>query len=226
MVDEEGKSRGFGFVSFDCFESADAAIEGMDSQFISNKQIHPSYAYKKDTTNGEKHGSDAERLLAKKISVTSIRPRPFMSLASGGFPIGGMQSVGMGRPQMPDMNIVNMGQNVYTNLGRGLPPVPPRPSPGLPQQFRPLVPSVNGRFPFPPMPFGQVPPVPLGMHPGMSPVRPPNFPPPWMQIRPHIMGGSPSFVPPFRPPPLPTMPPPFFPPGMPSQKSQQQQGQQ
>ncbi|CAO3635711.1 unnamed protein product [Cunninghamella echinulata] len=60
---ETGTPRGFGFISFDNFESSDAAIDGMDGQFLMNKQISVSYAYKKDG-KGERHGSAAERLLA------------------------------------------------------------------------------------------------------------------------------------------------------------------
>lgn len=60
---ESGLSKSFGFVSFDNFESSDAAIEAMDGQYLMNKQISVSYAFKKDG-KGEKHGSAAERLLA------------------------------------------------------------------------------------------------------------------------------------------------------------------
>lgn len=56
-------SRGFGFVSFDSFEAADAALEAMNSQYLCNRPISVSYAFKKDG-NGERHGSPAERLLA------------------------------------------------------------------------------------------------------------------------------------------------------------------
>jgi hypothetical protein len=52
-----GNSKGFGFVSFDCFEAADAAIEGMHGQYLCNRQIAVSYAYKKDT-KGECAGSE------------------------------------------------------------------------------------------------------------------------------------------------------------------------
>lgn len=233
MVDEDGKPRGFGFVSFDSFESADSAIEGMNGQYINNRPIHASYAYKKDGTKGERHGSESERLLAKESSARRIRPQPLMSLASG-FAMGGMPAVGMGRPQMPPMGMMNMGQGVQ--LG-GLPPMPPMPPPGLPTQaFRPP-PLPDGQFPFPPPPMPFMPPMP-GAVPGMPPVRPPNFPPPWMAMRPPaMMGGAPPFMPPFRPPPLPGAPanapnmPPFFglgppptipgpPPGMPPQQQQ------
>lgn len=46
---ETGNSRGFGFVSYDCFEASDAAIEAMNGQYLCNRPITVSYAYKKDT---------------------------------------------------------------------------------------------------------------------------------------------------------------------------------
>ncbi|KAI8083384.1 uncharacterized protein B0P05DRAFT_537090 [Gilbertella persicaria] len=60
---DTGISKGFGFVSYDNFESSDAAIESMEGQYLMNKQITVSYAFKKDG-KGERHGSSAERLLA------------------------------------------------------------------------------------------------------------------------------------------------------------------
>jgi len=65
-----GESRGFGFVAFDSFDSSDAALSAMNGQFLCNRPIHVSYAYKKDT-RGERHGSAAERLIA------ATRPREF-----------------------------------------------------------------------------------------------------------------------------------------------------
>ncbi|KAI7861704.1 hypothetical protein BDF14DRAFT_1865313 [Spinellus fusiger] len=62
---ETGSFKGFGFVSFDNFESADAAVDAMDNQYLMNKQISASYAFKKDG-RGERHGSAAERLLASE----------------------------------------------------------------------------------------------------------------------------------------------------------------
>ena len=38
---ETGASRGFGFVSYDNFESSDAAIEAMNGQFLCNRQAGP-----------------------------------------------------------------------------------------------------------------------------------------------------------------------------------------
>lgn len=60
--DENGESRGFAFVSFDNFESSDYAIDSMNGQFVGGKQITVTYQLKKDSK--EKHGSQAERLLA------------------------------------------------------------------------------------------------------------------------------------------------------------------
>ncbi|KAK7206757.1 RNA-binding domain-containing protein [Myxozyma melibiosi] len=60
---EAGESKGYGFVSFDSFEASDAAIEGMNNQFLMTKQCTVTYAFKKDG-KGERHGDAAERLLA------------------------------------------------------------------------------------------------------------------------------------------------------------------
>merc|ERR1719258_832677 len=60
---DTGASRGFGFISFDTFDASDAALAAMNGQFICNRPISVSYAYKKET-KGERHGSAAERLLA------------------------------------------------------------------------------------------------------------------------------------------------------------------
>jgi splicing factor 3B subunit 4 len=60
---ETGESKGHGFVSYDSFEAADAAIKAMDGQYFSNRTVRVHFAFKKDS-KGEKHGSAAERLLA------------------------------------------------------------------------------------------------------------------------------------------------------------------
>jgi hypothetical protein len=51
------ESKGYGFVSFDSFESSDAAIEAMNGQFLMNKAITVKYAMKKD--GKERHGTAA-----------------------------------------------------------------------------------------------------------------------------------------------------------------------
>jgi len=82
--DMTNQSKGFGFVSYDCFEASDLAIECMHNQYLCERQITVQYAFKKNTTgNGnegvdnmvaeggkgpggmpERHGSRAERMLA------------------------------------------------------------------------------------------------------------------------------------------------------------------
>merc|ERR1712039_220851 len=51
------------FISYDTFEASDAALAGMNGQFLCNRPISVSYAYKKET-KGERHGTAAERLIA------------------------------------------------------------------------------------------------------------------------------------------------------------------
>ena len=67
-----GTSKGYAFLSYDCFEASDAAVEAMNGQFLGNRPITVNYAYKKDG-KGERHGSAAERLLAaqtKKVATS------------------------------------------------------------------------------------------------------------------------------------------------------------
>eukprot|EP00486_Rosalina_sp_Unknown_P004977 CAMPEP_0201568680 /NCGR_PEP_ID=MMETSP0190_2-20130828/9902_1 /ASSEMBLY_ACC=CAM_ASM_000263 /TAXON_ID=37353 /ORGANISM="Rosalina sp." /LENGTH=458 /DNA_ID=CAMNT_0047990079 /DNA_START=29 /DNA_END=1405 /DNA_ORIENTATION=- len=80
MYEDDGTSRGFAFVNFADFDSSDAAILHMNGQFLCNRPVHVSYAYKKDT-KGEKHGSETERLFAAKMQAKSIT-RPHMHFAS------------------------------------------------------------------------------------------------------------------------------------------------
>jgi len=79
---ETNQSRGFGFVNFDSFEAADAAIDALNSQYICNRQISVSYAFKKDSKS-ERHGSMAERILAAgnphRLSMPSLPPPPPMA---------------------------------------------------------------------------------------------------------------------------------------------------
>jgi splicing factor 3B subunit 4 len=62
---DTGASKGFGFCSYDNFESSDAAIEAMNGQYLCNRPIHVSYALKKDT-KGERHGSQAGKRRRKR----------------------------------------------------------------------------------------------------------------------------------------------------------------
>jgi len=60
---DSGESKGFGFISYDGFDASDAAIEAMNNQFICNKPITVSYAIKKDSKTGERHGGDAGNVI-------------------------------------------------------------------------------------------------------------------------------------------------------------------
>ncbi|WVR06805.1 hypothetical protein IAU60_003841 [Kwoniella sp. DSM 27419] len=68
-----GESKGYGFVSYHDFEAADMAIENMNGQFFGGKQISVQYAFKKDG-KGERHGSQAERLLAAQAKKRQLLP--------------------------------------------------------------------------------------------------------------------------------------------------------
>merc|ERR1719356_1525413 len=72
---DTGVSRGFGFISYDTFEASDAALAGMNGQFLCNRPISVSYAYKKET-KGERHGSAAERLIAANRPKDAPKPAP------------------------------------------------------------------------------------------------------------------------------------------------------
>ncbi|ETW50851.1 hypothetical protein PFMALIP_01009 [Plasmodium falciparum MaliPS096_E11] len=89
MRNEDDTSKGHGFISYDNFESSDLAIENMNNQFICNKKVHISYAFKKDS-KGERHGTAAERFIAANKALNlyplnennnnnNVNPSPFTS---------------------------------------------------------------------------------------------------------------------------------------------------
>ena len=78
---ETGISKGYGFVSFDSFEASDLAIECMNGQFLANRPIVVQYAFKKDTP-GERHGSQAERILAAS-KPKKFKPHTHFSSGQG-----------------------------------------------------------------------------------------------------------------------------------------------
>jgi splicing factor 3B subunit 4 len=183
---ETGESRGFGFVSFDSFESSDAAIESMNGQYLCNRAITVSYAIKKDSKTGERHGSAVERQLAANNParfVTQTRPNTMFAAPAGGGmgPMGGMGG-GMGpmggfMPPPPQFAPQFPG-----GFGRGAPMGYP-PMGGPPRAFPP---------PFPPQGFAPQGFPPQGFPPQGFPMgAPPSFPP---------QGAPPSF-PPQGPPP-------------------------
>lgn len=65
---ESGNSKGFAFINFGSFDSSDAAIEAMNGQYLCNRAITISYAFKKDA-KGERHGSAAGTLANHRLFV-------------------------------------------------------------------------------------------------------------------------------------------------------------
>eukprot|EP01090_Pellita_catalonica_P001951 TRINITY_DN11650_c0_g1_i1.p1 TRINITY_DN11650_c0_g1~~TRINITY_DN11650_c0_g1_i1.p1 ORF type:complete len:207 (-),score=27.59 TRINITY_DN11650_c0_g1_i1:517-1137(-) len=130
---DSNDSRGFGFLSFDSFEASDAAIEAMNGQYLMNKPITVSYAIKKDTKTGERHGTVAERMLAAKNPARKTR-RPHTVFGTGQAMNPAMN------PAMRQMGVpFPMGQNMF-----GMQPM----MPGMPM-MRGMMPGQ----PMMPMPF-------------------------------------------------------------------------
>eukprot|EP00922_Rhytidocystis_sp_ex-Travisia-forbesii_P018400 GHVS01027328.1.p1 GENE.GHVS01027328.1~~GHVS01027328.1.p1 ORF type:complete len:337 (+),score=42.09 GHVS01027328.1:1324-2334(+) len=165
---DTGDSKGFGFVSYDTFEASDSCLAAMNGQFLCNRPIHVSYAYKKDT-KGERHGSAAERLIAANrpvdrlpmntnfANVPTPAPPPMMQMM-------GHDPMSMGFPPPPPMFTHNPDSS-------GMPPPPPG------TQISPIPGGRMAPFPpfVPPPPFQAFPPAPPGM---VSPnIGVPAFPP-------------------------------------------------
>ena len=190
-------SRGFGFVLYDSFVSADAAMAAMQGQYLGGKPVHVSYAFKQGS-QGERHGSEAERELERrsreKRGVKDVRPLPGVSLA----------------PQQQQQQ-QQQGSGSGMGMGMGMRSMPPPP---LPSSLPP--PPIPSAYPFP---YGMPPPPMPGMYGGYPPPPIPGYPP-HMPPPPQMPPGMPPGMPPFPgmmmpPPPFPFgqhMPPPPVPP--------------
>mmetsp|Transcript_57785 Transcript_57785/g.65932 ORF Transcript_57785/g.65932 Transcript_57785/m.65932 type:complete len:348 (-) Transcript_57785:50-1093(-) len=192
---ETREPRGFGFVSFDNFDSSDNAINAMNGQYLANRVITVSYAFKKDSKT-ERHGSAAERLLAASrqtakptISDTNNQKNSTQN-TTGGQANGASGNVG--NQMAGDVNAGGMG------AGSGMGDMPNMGMMGM----------MGGGMMGMPMPMG------MGMMNNPMMMNPRNLPPipnlggmPGM-MNPMMMGGMnamgtgrPGFVPPtnFRP---------------------------
>ncbi|XP_055639802.1 splicing factor 3B subunit 4 [Toxorhynchites rutilus septentrionalis] len=199
---ETGNSKGFAFINFASFEASDAAMDAMNGQYLCNRPISVSYAFKKDS-KGERHGSAAERLLAAQNPLSHAdRPHQLFADAPVPPPIMPMMP---SHPMMPPPLMAPPPPPTPA----AVPPPPQAPSPG---QFN------AGAIPPPPLPppIGQ-PPLPPSAPMGIP--APPRMipPPPWQQPAPPPP--TPPSVPPAavpRPPPPNWRPPqPPLPPQMP-----------
>lgn len=65
------KAKSYGFIKYSRFEHSDAAIAAMNGQYICNHPITVQYAFKKDSDSRERHGSQAERILAARALQAS-----------------------------------------------------------------------------------------------------------------------------------------------------------
>jgi len=193
---ETGNSKGFAFINYASFEAADAAIEAMNGQYLCNRAIAISYAFKKDS-KGERHGSAAERLLAAQNPLSQAdRPHQLFADAPP-VPLPSVTPV----PPPPSMIGGFMPPPPVPPPG-GMPPLPPAPPGSHPMP--PMPPPPGQRPPMPPPPGRAFPGTPLPPPPGSWMPPPPGMAPPgsW---RPPPPGWGPP--PPPRPPTQPPMPP-------------------
>lgn len=68
---DSGNSKGYAFINFASFEASDAAIEAMNGQYLCNRAITISYAFKKDS-KGERHGSAAGNVFIVMFSAMTF----------------------------------------------------------------------------------------------------------------------------------------------------------
>lgn len=142
---ETGNSKGFAFINFASFEASDAAMDAMNGQYLCNRPISVSYAFKKDS-KGERHGSAAERLLAAQNPL-SHADRPHQLFADAPVP-----------QMMPMGSMMNQMIPPPPNIAPPLPPSglipPPPPVPAPASGYHSSVPPP----PLPPQPPRMMPP--------------------------------------------------------------------
>eukprot|EP01135_Chromosphaera_perkinsii_P009454 Nk52_evm12s1762 gene=Nk52_evmTU12s1762 len=150
---ESGVSKGYAFINFASFEASDAAIDAMNGQHFCNRPISLDYAFKKDS-RGQRHGTEAERLLAAqnpllakdrphqlfadsnslgKAANGATGPRP-TATEGGSYPPTQLQQM----PPPPPPPFVG-GQEGMPYMGHygmvgGFPPPPPPPGFPMPHQ--------------------------------------------------------------------------------------------
>ncbi|KAL8894720.1 MAG: hypothetical protein Q9207_008431 [Kuettlingeria erythrocarpa] len=140
--DDANLSKGYGFVSFSNFEASDEAVANMNGQYLMNKEVSVQYAYKKDG-KGERHGDQAERMLAAQARKHNVQPtaQPIpLGIFTGDVPSAPaamMNDVRTGTtPQATPGGYVPGRPPIPTNSNQGFPPPgqqrPPPPSQPLP----------------------------------------------------------------------------------------------
>ena len=183
MTDPDtGISKGYGFISFDSFEASDLAIECMNGQYLCNRAIIVQYAFKKDTP-GERHGSQAERILAAS-NPQKFKPNTIFSAGQGdttnimsAAPVNPIIAANpyQNQPEYQYLQYANnmmyqqmamygYGQMAMPGMPPSMPGIPPPPPPmmptGVPAGFMPPVPPPPPSMPQPPHLYGMPPPPP------------------------------------------------------------------
>ena len=100
--DESNLSKCYGFVSFADFDASDDAIANMNGQYLMNKEVSVQYAYKKDG-KGERHGDQAERMLASQAKAHGVQVAP------SAIPVGQMFSAAAMAPPPSAMGVMPAG---------------------------------------------------------------------------------------------------------------------
>ncbi|XP_046734755.1 splicing factor 3B subunit 4 [Diprion similis] len=179
---ETGNSKGFAFINFASFDASDASIEAMNGQYLCNRPISVSYAFKRDA-KGERHGSAAERLLAAQNPLSQAdRPHQLFADAPPLNPVTQAQN-----PNMPPHQVQHHPHHPHHGMmhhhhGMVVPPPPPPSTPGPPMGHHhhppppPVPPPPSGGFPPSNIPPPPLPPM-SGMHQSHPPL-PPGMPPP------------------------------------------------
>ena len=190
--DESNLSKGYGFISYSNFEASDDAIANMNAQYLMNKEISVQYAYKKDG-KGERHGDQAERMLAAQAKAHGVQPTP--ATIPVGQMFGAMPSVGL--PPTPTGFGPPNGnyQNVPPPMQARPPPIPSAPLSAPPSGLPARPPPSQAGYGGPPqgfMPpgFGNAPPT------FSQPPPPAGFAPPPVFQPPMGMPGGPPPLPP------------------------------
>jgi splicing factor 3B subunit 4 len=240
--DESNLSKGYGFVSFADFESSDEAIANMNGQYLMNQEIAVQYAYKKDG-KGERHGDQAERMLASQarkhnvqVPVQPLPPQLFAAAPAGPAMNGDHHDPRALQPLMgappglappPGFAAPPPGfppHGGFPHHGGPPPPGPPHhrpgppgpPPPGHQQQQQHILPPPPSGLPARPPPSVAGYGGPAGFNPGFAPP-PPGFggAVPGGPPPPGMAGGPPGLPPGFAPPGGPPMQgqPPMMPPG-------------
>ena len=196
--DDANLSKGYGFISFANFEASDDAIANMNGQYLMNKEISVQYAYKKDG-KGERHGDQAERMLAAQARKHNVQPTN-QPLPVGLF-TGNTPNAPTALLDMDTSRANGMPQGNVTNFVNGRAPPSGNFHVVPPQQARPTPPSQP--LPAPPSGLPARPPPSQAGYGGPQSFLPPGFNSPSQGFPPPGAIAPPGFapLPAFGPPP-------------------------